>query len=189
MSTRLVHQHPFAASIAHDDAEARSPPDLLAVHDAYLNFVWLTLQRLGIDLADAQDATQDVFLVVHQRLHTYDSAQPIQGWLFGICRKVAASYRKRAHRRRELMCEHLPEFLDDALNPEEEFARCQGRYRIHTLLDKLDDEKRVVLVMFEIENIPCEEIAATLAIPIGTVYSRLHLARKALRAAFERLKA
>lgn len=188
MSTRLVNPHPFAVSVAHAEAEPLPTPSVLDIHDAHLNFVWLTLQRLGVDVRDAQDATQDVFLVVHQKLHIYDANQPVQGWLFGICRKIAAGYRKRAHRRRELMGTDIPDAIDDSMDAEEELLRRERDRRLKTLLDKLDDEKRVVLVMFEIEHIPCEEIALSLAIPLGTVYSRLHMARKALRTAFERCK-
>jgi RNA polymerase sigma-70 factor, ECF subfamily len=167
---------------------ALSPPgevDALSLHDAHADFVWKTLQRLGVRAVDLEDATQDVFLVVHRKLSTFDPEQSAQGWLFGISRKVAAAYRRRAQRQRDFG-ETVPEQEDAGQDPEEQVAWSQAQRSLDRWLDELDDDKRVVLVMFEIEGLSCDAIAETLAIPIGTVYSRLHHARKALQKAAAR---
>lgn len=70
--------------------------------------------------------------------------------------------------------------------PEEQASQREAQERLGALLNGLDDDKRVVFVMFEIEGIACEEIAEALSIPVGTVYSRLHTARKALQKAAAR---
>lgn len=160
--------------------------DALSIHDAHVDFVWKTLQRLGVRTADLEDAAQDVFLVVHRKIKTFDATQPVEGWLYGICRRVAASRRRLAYQRREIVVGTLPEQQDEAGDPEEHAAQRQAQDRLDALLDGLDDDKRIVFVMFEIEAIDCDEIAAFLSIPVGTVYSRLHMARKALQKAAAR---
>lgn len=160
--------------------------DALTLHDAHVDFVWKTLQRLGVRVPDLEDAVQDVFLVVHRKLSTFDPEQPAQAWIYGICRKVAASHRRRAQSRREIACDAVPEVEDEGRDPEEQASRRQAQDRLDALLDGLDDDKRVVFVMFEIEGASCEEIAEALSIPVGTVYSRLHTARKALQRAAAR---
>lgn len=169
-----------ATPIAHSPSVETCALDL---HDAHVDFVWKTLQRLGVRTPDLEDATQDVFLVVHRKIPTFDATQPVQGWIYGICRKVAASHRRRAHQRYEVTCEAVPEVECGAGDPEEQASQREAQERLGALLDGLDDDKRVVFVMFEIEGIACEEIAEALSIPVGTVYSRLHTARRALQKA------
>ncbi len=133
---------------------------------------------------------QEVFVVVHQRLHTFDTSTELPAWLFGICRRVAAAHRRRAHVRRELPTEFAGETLADAgLNPEQSAEKRQARARLDAILDEIDPEKRAVFVMFEIDELPCETIAEALGVPVGTVYSRLHAARKEFQKALARSNA
>lgn len=170
--------------------EAERPLDLEAVHAEHVDFVWASLQRLGVREPDLQDLTQDVFMIVHDRLHTFDASLPMPPWLFGICRKVAAAHRRKAYVRRE---KPTAAVADDQVQggpgPEDAAQARQARARLDSLLDELDPEKRAVLVMFEIDELPCETIAVQLGIPVGTVYSRLHSARKAFEKALERSRA
>lgn len=159
-----------------------------SVHAAHADFVWASLQRLGIRSPDLEDLLQEVFLVVHQRLHTFDRSGPITAWLFGICRRVAAAHRRRAYVKNErAAAEDLDlEAEDENADPERAAAERQARARLERVLEALDGDKRAVFVMFEIEGLPCEEIGDLLGIPVGTVYSRLHAARKAFEKALAR---
>src|SRR5687767_5495136 len=67
------------------------------IHHAHADFVWLTLQRLGVRASDLEDALQEVFVVVHRRLSSYDRRAKLSSWLFGISLRVAAQFRRRAH--------------------------------------------------------------------------------------------
>jgi RNA polymerase sigma-70 factor, ECF subfamily len=163
--------------------------DVRAVYEAHGDFVWMALQRLGVRGADLEDVFQEVFVVVHKRLHTFDDRGPLTGWLFGISVKVAAAQRRRAHVRREHLVESLAETASAGDNPEDQAARGQAHEELLTLLDALDFDKRVVFVMFELEEMSCEDIAAALGIRVGTVYSRLHAARKAFEKAVSRYRA
>jgi RNA polymerase sigma-70 factor, ECF subfamily len=169
-------------------ASATSKLDLLSIHAEHADFVWVTLQRLGVRDADIEDLLQEVFVVVHRRLHTFDGSSRMTTWLFGISVRVAAAYRRRAHRRREDIGDP-PEAVDDAATPEEVVAERQARARLQAILDAMDLEKRALFVMFEIDEVPCSEIAELLGLPIGTVYSRLHAARADFEAALRRFEA
>jgi RNA polymerase sigma-70 factor (ECF subfamily) len=171
--------------------EGARPLDLSEVHAAHADFVWASLQRLGVRERDLDDLLQEVFVVVHQRLHTFDATRPMQPWLFGICRRVAVAHRRRASVRLEQSMPDMPEETSEgaAPDPEEAAMGSQARERLEAILDTLDAEKRAVFVMFEIDEVPCEAIAAALGIPVGTVYSRLHAARKDFQAALARSNA
>ena len=155
------------------------------IHDRYVDFVWANLHRMGVRSADVPDMLQEVFVVVHRRLHTFDGSSKMSTWLFGICTRVAASHRRRAHVRREEPVETIREDAHHDTPEAAAIARDQATL-LQALLDTLDVEKRAVLVMFEIEELTCAEIAEQLGIPVGTVYSRLHHARDALKAAWTR---
>jgi len=184
----------FAANVTwptRTTAAASEPsPDIdaLAIHDTHVDFVWKTLQRLGVRTPDLEDSAQDVFLVVHRKIETFDSTQPVEGWLYGICRRVAASRRRRAHQRREIVYRTVPDQRDEACDPEQQATHREAQDRLDAILDEIDDDKRVVFVMFEIEGLGCEDISVALSIPVGTVYSRLHIARKALQKAAARIE-
>ena len=70
--------------------------------------------------------------------------------------------------------------------PEAEYAGQEARRRLERLLDKLSPERRITFVLFELEGASCEEIAELTSVPVGTVYSRLHLARKQVASAVAR---
>jgi RNA polymerase sigma-70 factor (ECF subfamily) len=176
-------------------APARELPacalDVEAVHAEHADFVWRSLQRLGVRDADLEDMLQEVFVVVHRRLHTLEAKERIVSWLFGIATRVAAAYRRRSYVRREQPEERVAEDepIGDDDGPEALASTHQARARLEAILDELDVEKRAVFVMFEIDELDCDEIAVIVGVPIGTVYSRLHAARKAFEKGVARLKA
>jgi RNA polymerase sigma-70 factor (ECF subfamily) len=159
------------------------PADLETVYDAWAQFVWLTLQRLGVRHADLEDLCHDVFLVAHRKFHEFDGRAQIQAWLFGICLRVAANYRRRARFRIERTAGSMNQEGDPAViapsstRPDEAFARHQAQALAQAILDRMDLTKRAVFLMFEIEGMSCQQIADQMGVPIGTVYSRLHGAR------------
>jgi RNA polymerase sigma-70 factor (ECF subfamily) len=164
--------------------------DLFTIHAEHADFVWLTLQRLGVRDADVEDLLQEVFVVVHRRLHTFDESSRMTTWLFGICLRVAAGYRRRAHFRRERATGEVPEQATaEEGSPESAAQAGEARARLRTVLDGMELEERALFVMFEIDEVPCEQIAEMLGVPVGTVYSRLHAARTAFQRALARFEA
>jgi RNA polymerase sigma-70 factor, ECF subfamily len=165
-------------------------PELTAsgVYAAHADFVWASLQRLGVRANDLDDVLQEVFVIVHQRLHTFDHTAKVTTWLFGICLRAASDHRRRAYRRREQVGDepvHEPARTETS-TPEDAAVGRQSRARLDRILDELDLEKRAVFVMFEVEELSCDEIAAIVGVPVGTVHSRLHAARKQFERAIGR---
>ena len=168
------------------DGDARSLA-FSAVYPGQAAFVWATLQHMGVRPADLEDVFQEVFVVVHRRLSTYDGSCLVTTWLYGIALRLVANYRRRAWRRLEKLEEapHDAQVRSHEASPEEALADRQAREQLGAILDEMNPEKRAVFVMFEIEQMPCDAIAAVVGAPVGTVHSRLHSAR----AQFEKLVA
>jgi RNA polymerase sigma-70 factor (ECF subfamily) len=166
-------------------ARATRGVDVEDVHAAHGDFVWASLQRLGARDADLEDRFQEVFLVVHQRGGEFEGRSRLTTWLFGICLRVVAAHRRRAWVRRERATDAVPEEgADGAADASLERAEAQARLR--EILDAMDLDRRAVFVMAVIEEMPADEIAAIVGAPIGTVYSRLHAARKQFDEALRR---
>lgn len=164
--------------------------DVVQVHEHYADFVWRSLQRLGVPAQDLEDALQEVFVVVHRRLGSFDGTSQMSTWLFGICLRVAASQRRRASRRREQPTESLDELMTAGPNsdPEQSYAAREAAARLTRALDGIELERRALFVMFEIEGIAATAIAEMLGVPVGTVYSRLFTARAEFSRALARLE-
>jgi len=164
--------------------------DVRAIHASHADFVWCSLQRLGVWPADLEDALQEVFVVVHRKLASFDGSARLSTWLFGISMRVASAYRRKAYRRRERTVVDMEATAGASQldSPEEALAAEQARARLASVLDELEPARRAIFVMFEIENIACPEIAAQLGLPIGTVYSRLGAARADFSKAALRLR-
>jgi RNA polymerase sigma-70 factor (ECF subfamily) len=169
--------------------EATVPVDLTSVHLSHADFVWRTLQRMGVRQSDLEDALQDVFIVVHRKLHTFDRSSSLSTWLFAICLRVAAAHRRRAYTRRESPVAEPELGIDPTADPERSAIERENQRRLVRLLDKLDLAKRAVFVMFEIEGLSALEISDMIGIPVGTVYSRLSAARAAFKKAALKLAA
>lgn len=183
----MGHSQPdVTVTIAPPTAAQPRPQSVADVYREHGDFVWASLQRMGVRDADLQDQLQEVFVVVHRRLGDFEGRSALTTWLFGICLRVVAGYRRKLARRKEQGYETLPDVVDEGeeRDPEQSAARQQARARLAKVLDDMDVDKRAVLVMFEVESLSCDEIAQMLAVPVGTIYSRLHAAR----AQFEKLR-
>jgi RNA polymerase sigma-70 factor, ECF subfamily len=157
------------------------------VYERHADFVWRSLQHLGARPADLEDLGQEVFVVVHRRLSTFDGRSKLTTWLFGICLHLVQRHRRRAYLRLEFLHAEPPERIDSE-TPEARYESEETRVRLESLLDKLSPERRATFVLFEIEGASCEEIAELTSVPIGTVYSRLYLARKQVKETAARLR-
>jgi RNA polymerase sigma-70 factor, ECF subfamily len=156
---------------------AEPTPTIRQIIEGYSSQVWRALRYCGVAPADLHDACQDVFLVIHRKLHEFEHRSSMNTWVYGICLRVASSYRRAAHRRHEQVVAETPELpvLPTQLQEVEDH---RARQRLLAALDKLDADKRQVFVLFEIEDRPMADIAAMLGCPLRTVYSRLEAARR-----------
>ena len=182
--TRLHFSAPVAAGgqdvgDVGDLSDPSDASDVRTIYRAHARFVWLSLQRLGVQPSDLDDVAQDVFVIVHRRLNSFDRIALITTWLFGICLRVAANYRRRRRWTRELLSGWVEDNRPATLVAADEvLIRREEREIAERALDRLDVAKRATFVMFELESLSCLEIAAIMDVPIGTVYSRLHSARR-----------
>jgi RNA polymerase sigma-70 factor (ECF subfamily) len=168
-----------------------SPPDFQAVYEAHFHFVWRALRRLGVREPDAMDQAQRVFLTVHAKLPEFEGRARLTTWLFAICQRVASDYRRSAAIRREIATDARDiegfEVTQHAIAASVDVGRKQ---RVaEAILDKLPEAQRVVFVLFELEELSGDEIAALLGVPVGTVRSRLRLARELFGREVRRLAA
>lgn len=162
-------------------APKQLPPRIREVYESEFAFVSRTVRRLGVAEMDLADAAHDVFDVVIRKWEEYDATRPVRSWVFGIARRVAAAYRRRTRQRREQPLAHHP----DPANPETD-AAC--RELLHSLLDALDDDRRIAFVLHDLEGYSGPEISEMLEVPVNTVYSRVRLAREELAAQVRRLR-
>lgn len=153
------------------------------VYQDHAAFVFRVLRALGVRDAQADDALQDVFVVVHQRLAAFDGRARITSWLFAIAVRVASTHRRRSARRGvDASEQELAISEGSASNPAEDHEQVR---RVQTILDTLDDDKRRVLVLADIEGMTAPEIAELCGIPLNTVYTRLRRARAAFAARWQ----
>lgn len=148
-------------------------PTFTQLFEEHFGFACRSLQRLGVREADLEDVAQELFLAVHRALPESDRSRPLRPWLFGFAVRFAANYRRLAwHKGRE---------LDDVpVSPKLHDKLAAKRAVLHAL-ECLDFDKRVVLVMHDLEEFTAPEIAEQLGLPLNTVYSRVRLAREAFR--------
>jgi RNA polymerase sigma-70 factor (ECF subfamily) len=159
-----------------------------ACFDAYqreIDYLTRTLQRLGVAPGDVEDLTHEVFLVLRRTWHDYDPTRPLKPYLFGIAFRVASSHRRRFWREVPFA---LVEGLDRAPCPDQVFESNQARALVLAALQRISLPGRAVLVMHDLDEIPVQDVADTLSIPLFTAYSRLRKARRDLEAAITHMQ-
>jgi RNA polymerase sigma-70 factor (ECF subfamily) len=164
-------------------------PSFEAVYDEHFPFVWRSARRLGVSLSAVDDVVQEIFLVVHRRLPEFEGRASVRTWLFAIALRVVRDHRRSLRRKgRHLAVEAEVDQLPGASDagPLEQAAKAEAVKVLHELLDALDDEKREVFVLAELEQLPVPEIAEALEVNPNTVYSRLRAARQAFEEALAR---
>lgn len=161
-------------------------PTLSTVYTEHHAFVWRAVVRLGVPSERVDDAVHDVFMVVARRLGEFEGKSTMRTWLFAIAMRVAQSVRRDAARDARRL-QKLGEVATNHLHAPHDAA--DAKHTLQELLEHLDDEKRAVFVMAELEGMTAPEIAAVIGGKVSTVYSRLRLAREALEGIVARAKA
>jgi RNA polymerase sigma-70 factor (ECF subfamily) len=139
------------------------------------------LRKMLGDSHQADDALQDVWLDVFRALPRLADPGAFAAWLYRIARDRAF----RMLRRRRLPTQSLEAVALEATDTEDEFSP-EDAAAIHALLDQLKPEHREALLLRFLENMSYEQIASVANVPVGTVRSRLHHAKRELRRLLER---
>ena len=158
---------------------------LESIYREHYRFVWRSGLRMGVPRDQIEDVVQDVFVVVSERLHTFEGRSSLSTWLFAILFRVAAQHRRKQTKaqRKEAPAMSRPMAADENL------ARKEAAELFERMLDELEPDQRAIFVLFELDRTPAKEIADALGIKVNTVYSRLRLARKKLNRSLARFKA
>jgi RNA polymerase sigma-70 factor, ECF subfamily len=175
-----------AAPVTLDDAPTWTPPSWDEVVREHADRVYRLAYRLTGNAHDAEDLTQETFIRVFRSLANYKPGT-FEGWLHRITTNL---FLDMARRRSRLRMEGLPEDTDrlagDDPSPEQVYSDTHLDPDLQAALDELPPEFRAAVVLCDVEGLSYEEIGATLGVKLGTVRSRIHRGRQALRAALER---
>lgn len=168
-------------------AQETDIPDFESLYREHFEYVWASLRRLGVRPPNLEDVTQDVFLTVHRRLHTYDPARPLRPWIFGIAMRVASDFRKLARHRREVG--PIPgEAASNDARPDHQAGDLEARRIVAEALRAIGESRRPVFILHDIDELVMREVAEVLSIPLHTGYSRLRKAREEFASAVRRIQ-
>ncbi len=164
--------------------------------DQYRNSVFNLCYRMLGNRAEAEDLAQDVFIAVFKTIDTFREEAKFTTWLY----RVAANHSKnrikylsrRKDRQRDELDEFAPEANDAALGPpraarpDRALEGAQLEAQLQEAIATLDEDHRLLVILRDVEELSIEEICEITGLPDGTVKSRLHRARAALRKKLER---
>ena len=194
MTTKLVPLRRVAGDIAEMSDEAvlaacatGDAPALGALFDRFHVAVYRFAGRLPMtdDLA-RDDLVQATFLEVRRAAPSFRGTSSVKTWILGVAANVArhmlrAERRRRVHQARYLeRITAAPELLDTQIERRKLLAR------IAEALAELPRDQQIAFILCDLEQLPGVEVARVLDVPEGTLWRRLHMARKAMRAAIER---
>ena len=154
---------------------------------AYQHRVFGVALRMLGSRAEAEDLAQEVFARVHGAIAAFRGDAKLSTWLYTIasrlCLNRLASSERRMVREGE---ETLTRLASSHPSPVAELERSELETALHRAIAELPEERRIVVVLRDLEGLSYEEIAAALELELGTVRSRLHRARMDLREKLER---
>lgn len=173
---------PETGSVSVPDVGSWTPPTWEEIVTAHSARVYRLAYRLTGNPHDAEDLTHDVFIRVFRSLNSYTPGT-FEGWLHRITTNV---FLDKMRRKQRIRFDALPDdaasrMATNAPGPEQVYADTHFDDDVQRALDALPPEFRAAVVLCDIEGLSYEEIAATLGIKLGTVRSRIHRGRAALR--------
>jgi RNA polymerase sigma-70 factor, ECF subfamily len=155
-------------------------------------YVWRSARRLGVSHAEADDIVQETFVIVHRLLGSYELNGSPRPWLFALLFRVVQRHH-RSHRRRNAHTDADANVdaiaAPPAAAPDRAAETTETVRLLEGILEKLDPDKRAVLVLADLEERPLAEIAEILGIHERTATSRLRAAREHLDASLARHRA
>jgi RNA polymerase sigma-70 factor (ECF subfamily) len=147
------------------------------------DFVHAAILRLGGPALDADDLTHEVFLVALRRWSSLPAEIDPRAWLYGVATRIISAARRKALWRRRLGLANPPP--TEAQWFETDIEQPDDRALTYRLIERMSEKKRTVFLLFELEGLSGQEIAATVHAPLKTVWTRLHAARREFLKALE----
>lgn len=187
----MASRNSIAQMLAAHESEASgiapaAVPAFRTVYTQYFDFVWATTRRLGVDASALDDVVQEVFIAIHSRLHTVQRREALKSWIYSVTRRTVANHHRSVRARGA-----ADTVVDDQLEshqptPFEITEKNSDLELLASILRQLDEAKREVFVLVELDELTAPEVAEALDIPVNTAYSRLRAARLAFEAAVAR---
>ena len=153
------------------------------IYETWFDHILKWLYAFGVPASETEDLAQEIFLVVRRKLARFDGNN-LAGWLYRITQLTVRDHRRRSWfknlvvRRREI---DLTEVSHGGESPERRYEQRENRRIFQELMDKMSEKRRTTFVLFEVEGYSGQEIAEMHDVPLGTVWTRLHHARKDFR--------
>ena len=166
-----------------------STPKFAKIYTTYFSFVWSMARYMGVESTSLDDVVQDIFVIICERLHTLQHPEALRSWIYGIARRVVSTHHRT--QRSALITTGTvrlePELIHPELPTPQQLAEQSERAKLlWKLVSCLDEQKREVFVLAELEEMTAPEIATVTNVPLNTVYSRLRAARQELEEALQR---
>lgn len=167
-------------------AQAVQPPavaaegelDVGAAYAAHAAFVGRVIQRLVGHGPHVDDILQEVFIVAYKKRREFDGRCAVTTWLYGIATRLCMRHGRGNRRFRAFQGKLAKEDHGAPSRPDEEHDKGEAAALVHEVLQELPFKQREVFVLYELEELKGNEIAELVGIPVGTVWTRLHQARK-----------
>jgi RNA polymerase sigma-70 factor (ECF subfamily) len=173
---------------AHDPTAPSTTATFADFYRQHLPFVWRNARQLLGFESNVDDVVQDVFMVVVRRLPEFDG-ESVRAWLYHILRRVVASHRRKFTGRRVRDSVDLEAIPTRDSGPHRKAEKADALRQLFLMLDHLDDAKREVFILAEIENMTAPQIAQAIEINLTTVHARLRDARRELAVVAQRWRA
>jgi RNA polymerase sigma-70 factor, ECF subfamily len=185
MAVGWTFTHRMSSAMKHvtDDEAAGPVTDAEALFRQHARFVAAFLRHMGMLGPEVDDAVQDVFVVAHRRGGYQPLGASPRTWLASIAVRVARA-RRRASSRQAATSDRTEQLAVERHGPAEVLDAKRSVSRVIVALQSMPEEHRATFVLYELEGESCESIAAIWGVPLGTVYSRLHYARKRFMEAY-----
>ena len=187
-----------AASRGELSAASRSDADLFAamadgdvgalgtLFDRYHDDVHRFIRRACPSGADVDDVVQETFLTALRASSGYDGREVARPFLIGVAAQLLRRRRRTFARLGRMLKMIGRASVEPIRSPQDNAESSQEARRLHDAIGRLSDDRRIVLVMVELNGMSGVDIAAALSLPVGTVWRRLHEARAELRVTLER---
>jgi RNA polymerase sigma-70 factor (ECF subfamily) len=169
---------------------APNVPEFKRIYDENLPFMWRAARHLGVAPSAIEDVLQEVFLIVHRRLGEFEGRSTMKTWMYGILLHVVRNHRRALRRRGAEPLASLDELaVARGAGPHEAAETSEAMRTVQALLEELDDPRREVFVLVELEELSVPAIAELLGENANTIYGRLRLARRDFEQALRRHQA
>ena len=154
---------------------------LAPLYDRHHRSLFRFISHATGNASDVEDLVHSAFITAANAAASFDGRQSCRPWLLGIAAKLLYRRRRTFARLRRALREFANHQKGEYVDPHRDLMARDELAELSKALTRLSQPKRITLLLSEVEELTAEEIAAALHVPVGTVWTRLHHARRELR--------